>query len=72
MKVLVNGTEYDIRRNYLHRSVNPRIVLESSMHLSIQFDQRVETPEVGTEYRGYLVTGNSFKQVTITFREETK
>lgn len=63
MKVLIQGKEYKVKHDYLHRGQNPRLVLEDRIdgHLtSVQFNSMYEYRNLkltGKEvFKGYLIT----------------
>lgn len=70
-KANVDGKEFDVRHDYLHRGTNPRLVLnvkEQKQFVFLQLDKWDFWDDVlkeDTEYIGYWCTKSGFTQVTI-------
>ncbi len=71
--LLINGIEYTIRHNYLHRPTT-RLVLnekKDGQFISVQFNDRSFNLQDLDEYKlslshdGYLISGKTFSEVKI-------
>lgn len=64
--VLVDKCHYNVRHDYLHRGLNPRLVLEereAGGYVWLQPNVRSGQFEVGKKYDGYWCNNNGHREV---------